>query len=168
MNGKPIRGGSTLVLLGVLAAVGIGALVSNAEATAPGKNGGIAFKRYLDSGRSTGAIFTVDASGKAERQVTRPEAGVVDDQPDWSPDGSLLVFERGVPDSPFAIYTRQARWVGPDAAQPAVRLRARSQCEDGAWAPASCPTGSASSTREPRGTYGTSQAGTRSSTPTSS
>jgi TolB protein len=74
-------------------------------ATAPGKNGGIAFKRYLDGGRSTGAIFTVDANGEAERQVTKPEPGVVDDQPDWSPDGSLLVFHRGVRDSTRAIYT---------------------------------------------------------------
>ena len=105
MKGMPTHGASTLVFLGLLAAVGIGALVSTAHATAPGKNGGIAFKRYLDGGRSTGAIFTVDASGKAERQITMPEAGVVDDQPDWSPDGSLLVFHRSVPDSPFAIYT---------------------------------------------------------------
>jgi Tol biopolymer transport system component len=73
--------------------------------TVPGKNGAIAFKRYLDSRRSTGAIFTIDASGNGERQITNPEAGVVDDQPDWSPDGSLLVFHRSVPDSPFAIYT---------------------------------------------------------------
>ena len=64
MKGMPTNGASTLVFLGLLAAVGIGALVSTAHATAPGKNGGIAFKRYLDGGRSTGAIFTVNASGR--------------------------------------------------------------------------------------------------------
>lgn len=74
-------------------------------ATAPGANGAIAFKRYSDSGRKTGAIFTIEANGKAEQQVTRPGAGVVDDQPDWSRDGSLLVFNRIVPNSPYAVYT---------------------------------------------------------------
>jgi Tol biopolymer transport system component len=60
------------------------------------------FKRYLDSGRSTGAIFAIEPSGKAERQITKPGAGVVDDQPDWSRDGSLLVFHRT--GTPWAIF----------------------------------------------------------------
>ena len=120
MKGKPTHGASTLVLLGVVAAVGIGALVSTADATAPGKNGEIAFKRYLDSGRSTGAIFTIDANGKGERQITKPESGVVDDQPDWSPDGSLLVFHRSRARQPHRDLHGQAGRVGPDPAQPAV------------------------------------------------
>jgi Tol biopolymer transport system component len=125
-----------LTLLGVVVAVGIGGLVSPAEATAPGKNGRIAFKHYLDAGRSTGAIFTIDASGSALRRVTRPSAGVVDDQPDWSPDGSLLVFHRSVPDSPFAIYTvkpdgSDLTRLSPPCATPGPGVETR--CEDGAW-----------------------------------
>ena len=152
MKGKPTHGASTLVLLGVLAAVGIGALVSAAQATAPGKNGEIAFKRYLDSGRSTGAIFAVDANGKGERQITKPESGVVDDQPDWSSDGSLLVFHRSVPDSPTAIYTVKPD--GSDLARLSPPCSAsgpdiETKCEDGAW-PSFLPTGSVSSTRGPR------------------
>jgi TolB protein len=138
MNRKRTRNGSilALTLMGVVAAVGVGALVGSAQATAPGKNGEIAFKRYLDSGRSTGAIFTVDPNGKGERQITRPNAGVVDDQPDWSRDGSLLVFHRSVPNSPFAIYT-----VKPDGSD-LTRLSppcstsgpgVETTCEDGAW-----------------------------------
>ena len=100
MKGKPTHAASTLVLLGVLAAVGIGALVSTARATAPGANGAIAFKRYLDSERTTGAILTIDANGTAEQQITKPEPGVLDDQPDWSSDGSLLVFHRACPTAP--------------------------------------------------------------------
>jgi TolB protein len=96
--------------------------------TAPGKNGAIAFKRYLDSSRTTGAIFTMDASGKNVRQITTPATGTVDDQPDWSPDGSLLVFYRCAPDSPCGVYT-----VKPDgsALTPLLPCSAGSECEDG-------------------------------------
>ncbi len=135
MKGKLPRHTSIvgLGLLGILAAVVISALASNAHATSPGKNGEIAFKRYLDSGRSTGAIFTIDANGKAERQITEPEAGVKDDQPDWSQDGSLLAFHRSVPDSPFAIYTVKPD--GSDLTRLSPPCSAGSpQCEDAAYA----------------------------------
>jgi Tol biopolymer transport system component len=96
--------------------------------TAPGKNGAFAFKRYLDRSRTTGAIFTMDASGKNVRQITQPETGTVDDQPDWSPDGSLLVFYRCAPGSPCGVYT-----VKPDgsALTPLLPCSASSECEDG-------------------------------------
>jgi Tol biopolymer transport system component len=121
--------------LAILAAIGIGAYISSADATAPGGNGRIAFKRYFDSGRATGAIFTIDANGTRERQITRPEANVIDDQPDWSPDGSLLVFERS--GSPHAIYT-----VEPDGSEltrlsppcSASGARVETKCEDGSGA----------------------------------
>jgi len=103
-----------------------------AHATVPGKNGRIAFKRYLDNPRSTGAIFTIDANGKAERQVTKPEPGVVDDQPDWSPNGSLLVFHRS--GSPFAIYTVKPDGSGLTRLSPPCSASGPSvetKCEDG-------------------------------------
>jgi TolB protein len=145
MSDKHTRNGSilALTLLGVVAAVGVGVLVSNAEATSPGKNGEIAFKRYLDGGRSTGAIFSIDANGKSERQITRPETGVVDDQPDWSPDGSLLVFHRSVPDSPFAIYTVKPDGSDVTRLSPACSASGpdlETKCEDGAW-PSFVPDG---------------------------
>jgi Tol biopolymer transport system component len=62
--------------------------------TSSGKNGKIAFRRWLDSSQSTGALFVVGASGTGGQQVTRPETGAEDGRPDWSPDGSLLVFQR--------------------------------------------------------------------------
>jgi TolB protein len=71
--------------------------------TTPGKNGRIAYRRWLDSSQSTGAIFTAGANGKDELQVTRPASGVEDGSPDWSPDGSLLVFHRT--GNPFSVYT---------------------------------------------------------------
>ena len=81
-----------------------------ATATSPGKNGAIAFRRWLDSSQSTGALFTVGANGKGAQQVTRPDAGAEDGGPDWSPDGSLLVFQRT--GNPYAVYT-----VKPDGSE---------------------------------------------------
>jgi TolB protein len=101
--------------------------------TSPGKNGRIAFKRYLDSGHSTGAIFTIGANGRGELQITEPKPGVKDDQPDWSPDGSLLLFHRCAPDAPCAIYTVKAD--GSDLTQLSPHwtadTRVSAQCEDG-------------------------------------
>ena len=54
-----------------------------ALATPPGSNGPIAFTRYTDSSRTSGAIFAVQPDGKRERRVTRPPRGSVDFQPDW-------------------------------------------------------------------------------------
>jgi TolB protein len=70
------------------------AVPASAAATFPGHNGRIAFKRYLDAARTTSAVFTITPDGRGERQVTHPPAGVQDDQPDWSPDGARLAFER--------------------------------------------------------------------------
>jgi Tol biopolymer transport system component len=101
-----------------IVAVACAAVVSSALAagsTPPGKNGRIAFKRYLDGSRSTGAIYVIGVNGTAAHQVTKPAPGVVDDQPDWSPDGSLLAFYRCVPDGPCNVYT-----VKPDGSDLAV------------------------------------------------
>ena len=101
-----------------------------AAATPPGDNGRIAYKVYLDADLSTSAIFTMRRDGTRTRQVTFPAAGTQDDQPDWSPDGSLIAFQRCAPDTACAIYTvrpdgtRLHRLSAPcDANQPG-------QCED--------------------------------------
>ena len=39
-------------------------------------------------------MFTVKPDGTGEKQITHPAAGFVDDQPDWSPDGHTIAFER--------------------------------------------------------------------------
>ena len=77
-------------LFGVACVVAASAVVvaSTALAAAPGKNGQIAFRRYFDESQTFGAVFTVNANGTDAKQVTRPPAGVVDDQPEWAPDAA--------------------------------------------------------------------------------
>lgn len=77
-----------------------------ASATVPGKNGSIAFRRYFNNAHTSSGIFTIQADGSGEREVTRSPHGYIDDQPDWAPDGSLLAFTRcPVHNGPCAIYT---------------------------------------------------------------
>jgi TolB protein len=73
--------------------------------TQPGKNGRIAFTRYADASRTQGAIFTISIDGTGERRVTRPPVGAVDFQPDWSSDGTLIVFQRCSASGPCEVYT---------------------------------------------------------------
>jgi len=66
-----------------------------AGATPPAKNGRIAFTRFgLGAGVQTSQIFVTNANGADERRITQPPSGYGDDLPDWSPDGSRLVFQR--------------------------------------------------------------------------
>jgi Tol biopolymer transport system component len=65
-----------------------------ASATPPGDNGKLAFRRWLDPGRTWGAIFTSEPDGSGIRQITHPPRRVADVEPDWSPDGTKIVFQR--------------------------------------------------------------------------
>jgi Tol biopolymer transport system component len=82
-------------VIAVLTVLGTTATV--ALATAPGKNGRLVFRRYLDPGRTTGALFTANPDGSNVRQVTRPRRGVIDQEADWSPNGRMIAFERRLP-----------------------------------------------------------------------
>jgi TolB protein len=80
------------VLMFVIAGMTISAVP--AHATFSGENGRIAFRRFLNEERTWGAVFTVRPNGSGERQVTHPPQGYVDRNPDVSPDGRRIAFER--------------------------------------------------------------------------
>ena len=104
--------GTRAALVGLLALVGVAGAVATADATTPGANGKIAFRRYFDPAHeSWGAVFTINPDGTGARQITHPAPGAVDDQPAWAPDGSLITFSRlgPNPDQPEHVWV-----VAPD------------------------------------------------------
>ena len=52
----------------------------------------IAWQGFLDHDQTTAAIFSANADGSAVRQLTHPDNGEEDTNPDWSPDGSKIIF----------------------------------------------------------------------------
>ena len=103
-------------------------------ATKPGKNGLIAFKRYSDAQRSTGAVYTIAPDGTSTQQVTKPAQGVIDDQPDWSPDGSLITFFRCPPDASCEVFTVKPDGSAETQVTPGTGAcpPVATNCEDGA------------------------------------
>lgn len=97
----------TLLALGLVAAMlaGSSGAGETTTGTAPGKNGLIAFTRYTDANRTSGSIYVINANGSGERRVTRAPAGVRDAHADWSPDGSLILFERQYEDKPYEVFS---------------------------------------------------------------
>jgi hypothetical protein len=61
------RGLLAFALLGVTVAVEAGGV---ARATTPGKNGKIAFRRYLNDDHSMGVVFVAKADGTGAREAT--------------------------------------------------------------------------------------------------
>src|SRR6266567_4039021 len=60
--------------------------------TSIGPNGRIAWQGFLDSDQTRAAIFSANADGSAVRQLTHPDPGDQDANPDWSPNGSNILF----------------------------------------------------------------------------
>jgi Tol biopolymer transport system component len=83
---------AVLTTLIALFAWGMGSLsVSPAGATAPGTNGRIAYSRFAGYHAE---IVSANPDGTGVAKLTNPRAQVFDFNPDWSPDGSKLAFQR--------------------------------------------------------------------------
>ncbi len=72
-------------LLSAAVAAGVAATLAQATVSASSaKNGQIVYRHFH-------SLFVVNADGTGERKLTKPPGGkFVDDQPDWSPDGSTI------------------------------------------------------------------------------
>jgi Tol biopolymer transport system component len=65
-----------------------------AGATAPGTNGRIAYSRFADASFRHADIMTANPDGSGIVKLTSTPAGTYDFNPDWSPDGTKVAFER--------------------------------------------------------------------------
>jgi len=75
--------------------VAAAAATTAGHATAPGRNGRIAFQRYRLIDKPLWAeIFVANADGSAQRKVSHAPRGAQDSDPDWAPDGSRIAFQR--------------------------------------------------------------------------
>jgi TolB protein len=110
------------------------ALAATAGATAPGANGPIAFRTYLDGEQSWGAVFTINRDGSGAKQLTHPARGTVDDQPSWAPDGSLITFSSLPEDGPSHVWVMAPDGTARRPVGPLCPGGANEQtCPDDAW-----------------------------------
>jgi dipeptidyl aminopeptidase/acylaminoacyl peptidase len=128
-----MRAISAMAALAVLSTV---AVAASASATTPGTNGRVAYVvPVARMHHTTFAVAAVNADGTGARRLTHPRDGVLDERPDWSPDGSKVAFERCA--ARCAIYTVNADGTGLRRVGPNCR-RMPPACEDRgapAWSP---------------------------------
>ena len=127
-----------LGVLTVLIAVIAAAVAEGGKATPPARNGLIAFQRYLFQDQPLQAdIFAAEADGTGQRRVTRAPHGLIDGEPDSSPDGRAIVFQRCVTvDGPCTIWSVNADGAGARRLTP----RGARKCAD-ETSPAFAPDG---------------------------
>lgn len=65
-----------------------------ALATPLGSNGRLVIREYFNADHTNGALFTINPDGTHRVQITFPASNVLDTEPDWSPDGTQIAFER--------------------------------------------------------------------------
>src|SRR3954453_11085847 len=97
---------NSVFMLGALAVAVAGAAVPPAHATYAGKNGPIAFQRFT-GGQEDAEIFSMSPTGRRAHRLTAGPGAIFN--PDFSPNGSQLAFERRYGDDPTrkpdAIFT---------------------------------------------------------------
>ena len=71
-------------------------------------NGRIVFRRYFNTAHTRGAIFTINPDGAGLKQLTHMGKTLLDNEPDWSPDGRWIVFVRLAPGEPEHLFKMRA------------------------------------------------------------
>ena len=101
--GQTLTTKPSALVLGALAIAVAGVAAAPAQATYAGKNGPIAFQRFT-GGQENAEIFSMSPSGRRAHRLTAGPGATFN--PDFSPNGSQLAFERRFGDGrPDAIYT---------------------------------------------------------------
>lgn len=91
---KPMKLAGVAMVAAVAATV-----VGAAEATAPAKSGMIAFQRFAFQDHPVVTeIVVANPDGSGQRGITHAPNGYFDGEPDWSPDGTRVAFQRCAPD----------------------------------------------------------------------
>ena len=90
--------GRRVVAAGVMVAACLGWL-SPAEASYPGTNGRVVFRRATDTSQN---LMTMNPDGSDVKSLTEPSA-FIDNNPAWSPDGSYVAFDRSPRSQPEEI-----------------------------------------------------------------
>jgi Tol biopolymer transport system component len=102
------------MIFGAAALAVAGSAPGLSQATAPGKNGRIAFQRFeLHDAPLTAHIVVANSDGSGQQTITHGSRKYVDDQPDWAPNGARIVFQRCGGKSPCSIWS-----VRPDGRNP--------------------------------------------------
>ena len=83
-----------------------------AGATAPGTNGRIAYSRFADASFSHANIVSANPDGTGVVKLTSTPPETYDFNPDWSPDGTKVAFERDHRTVAREIYTMNADGIG--------------------------------------------------------
>ena len=86
----------SLCIVGLLALAGVAvaSASSSNDRAAAAANGRIAWKGFVHPDFSTSVIYAANPDGTGRVQLTYPPEGIQDDLPDWSPDGSTILFQR--------------------------------------------------------------------------
>jgi Tol biopolymer transport system component len=83
---------SIIILTAVLTGSTVLLSATPAHATAHGKNGRIAFRRYLNADHTRGALFTLNPDGTGIRQLTHPPRMTITTNPDWKPNRRWIAY----------------------------------------------------------------------------